>query len=62
MFNISYVEGGEKEITKLHFIHIYTQEAKEHAQNEEHLAEEKAKDEKWERQITMYLDKGTNKG
>ncbi|KAI9025161.1 hypothetical protein CLU79DRAFT_744350 [Phycomyces nitens] len=27
-------------------------------QNEEYVAEQKAKDDKWERQITMYLDKG----
>ena len=30
--------------------------------NPEHEAEQKAKDEKWEKQITMYLDKGTEKG
>ncbi|KAG2217900.1 hypothetical protein INT45_008650 [Circinella minor] len=42
-------------------INLFDEEAKEHAQNEEHLAEEKVKDEKWERQITMYLDKGINK-
>ncbi|KAK4514677.1 cyclin-dependent protein kinase [Mucor velutinosus] len=29
--------------------------------NPEHEAEQKAKDEKWEKQITMYLDKGTEK-
>ncbi|KAL0085774.1 hypothetical protein J3Q64DRAFT_1740427 [Phycomyces blakesleeanus] len=28
------------------------------SQNEEYVAEQKAKDDKWERQITMYLDKG----
>jgi hypothetical protein len=32
------------------------------ANNEEHEAEQKAKDEKWEKQITMYLDKGVKKG
>ncbi|GAN02606.1 leukocyte receptor cluster (LRC) member 1 [Mucor ambiguus] len=29
--------------------------------NPDHEAEQKAKDEKWEKQITMYLDKGTEK-
>lgn len=32
------------------------------ANNEEHEAEQKAKDEKWEKQITMYLDKGAKRG
>lgn len=30
--------------------------------NEEREAEEKEKDDKWNKQITMYLDKGTKKG
>lgn len=30
--------------------------------NEEHEAEVKEKDDKWNKQITMYLDKGTKKG
>lgn len=38
------------------FYAIHTQNR--YAQNEEHVAEQKAKEEKWERQATMYLDKG----
>lgn len=30
--------------------------------NEENEAEQKEKDKKWDRQITMYLDKGSTKG
>ncbi|KAI9277018.1 hypothetical protein BDA99DRAFT_494677 [Phascolomyces articulosus] len=47
--------------TPTQHINLFEEEAKAHAQNEEHIAEQKAKDDKWERQITMYLDKGTDK-
>ncbi|KAI9493099.1 hypothetical protein BDB00DRAFT_384767 [Zychaea mexicana] len=42
-------------------INLFEEEAKEHAENEEHLAEQKAKEDQWERQVTMYLDKDVNK-
>ncbi|KAI8145039.1 hypothetical protein BJV82DRAFT_604653 [Fennellomyces sp. T-0311] len=42
-------------------VNLFEKEANEHAANEEYVAEQKAKDEKWERQITMYLDKDATK-
>ncbi|CEP09225.1 hypothetical protein [Parasitella parasitica] len=53
-----------KETKRIEHVNLFQDlEEKQNANNNnpENEAEQKAKDEKWERQITMYLDKGTEK-
>lgn len=55
----------KKDVNRIEHVNLFQDledKQKANSSNPEHEAEQKAKDEKWEKQITMYLDKGTEKG